>query len=110
MGPDDSGFWYLTDCTGESWPVVERWKHHPFAKSLFGWTPCPCGKTDGTVDCEHFTAYEMIDDARLYLWDHNGEEITPPYHITLLHSWRPLLRWLRRFLLLEELFDGLAIY
>ena len=36
--------------------------------STFGWVPCrKCRATDGTVDCEHRTASEMIADARAYL-------------------------------------------
>jgi len=39
----------------------------PGLASSFGWCPCDCGFTDGTVDCEHRTASEMIDEAKSYL-------------------------------------------
>ncbi len=28
----------------------------PGVASTFGWSPCSCGATDGTVDCDHKTA------------------------------------------------------
>ena len=39
----------------------------PGLASTFGWTPCPCGTTDGTIDCEHRTAGEMIAEAHDFL-------------------------------------------
>lgn len=47
----------------------------PAIAATFGWTPCHCGSTDDTVDCEHRTAIEMIADARRYLDDHLGESV-----------------------------------
>ena len=39
----------------------------PGVASTFGWVPCFCNETDGTVDCRHKTALEMITSAAAYL-------------------------------------------
>jgi hypothetical protein len=39
----------------------------PGLASSFGWKPCECGSTDGTVDCAHKTATEMITEAAEFL-------------------------------------------
>ena len=44
----------------------------PSLASAFGFVPCECGRTDGTVDCEHKTATEMITAAADWLDDHCG--------------------------------------
>lgn len=44
----------------------------PGLASTFGWSPCRCGFTDGTVDCEHRTADEMIAEARAFLRERAG--------------------------------------
>jgi hypothetical protein len=46
----------------------------PRLASTFGWTPCPCGETDGTIDCEHKSTTEMIASAREFLDEHIGDE------------------------------------
>ena len=46
--------------------------------STFGWSACSCGVTDGTVDCEHRTAGEMIADAHNFLRAHTGDETDDP--------------------------------
>ena len=46
----------------------------PALASRLGFVPCDCGATDGTVDCEHRTASEMISAAYDYLVEHAGEE------------------------------------
>jgi len=46
---------------------------YPSVASAMGWTPCDCGMTDGTIDCEHKTATEMITEAGEYIWEHRGE-------------------------------------
>lgn len=50
----------------------------PGIASTFGWQPCPCGRTDGTVDCPHRTASAMIAEAREYLKEHVGETADDP--------------------------------
>jgi len=39
----------------------------PGVASRTGWSPCWCGKTDGTIDCEHKTAIAMISEAYEHL-------------------------------------------
>jgi hypothetical protein len=47
----------------------------PGVASMMGWTPCKdCGDTDGTVDCAHKTATQMISEARDFIREHAGEE------------------------------------
>ena len=50
----------------------------PGLASTFGWSPCSCGATDGTVDCDHRTADEMIADARDFLAAHVGDTADDP--------------------------------
>ena len=51
---------------------------YPGLASSFGWAPCPCGATDGTVDCPHKTASDMIAEAGQYLDDNIGATIEDP--------------------------------
>lgn len=51
---------------------------YPSLASNFGFVPCECGRTDGTINCEHKTAGEMICAAAEYLDNHIGEVITDP--------------------------------
>ena len=45
MGPDDHGFWYLSDSTGKSTTIVEHWDDHESAASLLGFqVPKACAK------------------------------------------------------------------
>lgn len=48
---------------------------YPGTASTFGFIPCECGFTDGTVDCAHKTATEMISAAYDYLVEHVGESV-----------------------------------
>jgi hypothetical protein len=50
----------------------------PGLASAFGWQSCPCGETDGTIDCLHRTADEMISEARAYLDSRIGKRIDDP--------------------------------
>ena len=50
----------------------------PAVASSFGWAPCPCGHTDGTVDCAHRSADEMIAEAREFLDEHVGVTADDP--------------------------------
>ena len=67
-GPDDLGFWFLTDANGNAFPLVERHEDHPAAAALFGWQA-----TEGVEDRE-----AIIQDALLFLMDHIGDEIEAP--------------------------------
>jgi hypothetical protein len=50
----------------------------PKLAATFGWTPCPCGTTDGTIACEHRTVREMISEAREFLHTHAGDIADDP--------------------------------
>ncbi len=50
----------------------------PSLAATFGWTPCPCGTTDGTIDCEHRTVGEMIAEAHDFLRAHVGDTTDDP--------------------------------
>lgn len=63
--------------TGEDVLIQADWDY-PGTATSFGWEACPCEMTDGTVDCEHRTASEMIEEAGEYLTDHIGDEIEDP--------------------------------
>jgi hypothetical protein len=45
----------------------------PSVASAIGHEPCECDATDGTVDCAHKTATEMISEAYDYCRAHAGE-------------------------------------
>lgn len=45
----------------------------PAVASRCGFVPCDCGATDGTVDCEHKAAAEMIESAYDWLASRDGE-------------------------------------
>lgn len=58
--------------------VDTDWDYPGLASSL-GYVPCPdCGDTDGTVDCAHRTADEMITAAADFLKEHLGEVFEDP--------------------------------
>lgn len=64
-GPDDLGFWYLTNADGNFFPLVETHEGHPAAAALFGWLA-----REGIEDRE-----AIIQDALVFLMDHIGDEI-----------------------------------
>ena len=51
---------------------------YPGIASTFGWSPCDCGATDGTVDCGHKAASQMIAEAQMFLDDNIGESVEDP--------------------------------
>jgi hypothetical protein len=53
--------------------VVDTDWDYPGVASRMGFVPCDCGATDGTVDCPHKTATEMITAAANHIDDHEGE-------------------------------------
>lgn len=81
MGPDDEGRWHLANSNGNDFCLVEKVEDHAYAAKLFGWVPCDECNSDGTADCPHKTSDEMIDEAREFLMENCGEEITAPRHI-----------------------------
>jgi hypothetical protein len=50
----------------------------PGVASTFGWSPCSCGETDGTVDCDHQAADDMIAEARDFLQERIGSTADDP--------------------------------
>ena len=67
----------VNDETGESILIQTDWDY-PGIASTFGFIPCECGETDGTVDCPHKSATEMINEARDYLNSCIGESVDDP--------------------------------
>ncbi len=65
---DDAGRWDTRNETKTR--LVQLDWDFPGIASNFGFVPCDCcSSTDGTVDCEHRTALEMIQEAGAYLDD-----------------------------------------
>jgi hypothetical protein len=58
--------------------LIQSDTEFPGIASTFGWTPCGCGATDGTVDCAHRTASDMIAEAQKFLDDHIGDRADDP--------------------------------
>lgn len=74
------GLYYtLTALDGSDREVMVQtdWDY-PGLASNFGFIPCKCGATDGTVDCKHKTASEMIAAAWDFLDEHDGEVFEDP--------------------------------
>jgi hypothetical protein len=67
--------------TGDDLLVQTDWDF-PSLASAFGFVSCDCGYTDGTVDCEHKSATQMICEAREYLDDHIGDVAEDPGYFT----------------------------
>lgn len=53
--------------------VQSDWGWSGVARRM-GWIPCPCGATDGTVDCDHNTAAGMLAHALDHIEAHAGED------------------------------------
>jgi len=73
-GPDIPIGYLLVAEDGQSALVQEDWSY-PNLAGLFGWAPCDCGFTDGTVDCDHKTASQMITAAADVLREHRGDTV-----------------------------------
>jgi hypothetical protein len=71
MGPDDEGCWFLSESTGREFKIVEKREDHAYAAKLFGWSP----------SSESLATDELNEEAREFLMEHIGEEITAPAHI-----------------------------
>jgi len=67
-GPDDLGYWFLTDDNGNSFPLVERHEDHPAAAALIGWK-APKGVTGEAA---------LIDSAIDFLMANTGEDFKAP--------------------------------
>ena len=62
----------LRSDTGKDMAIQDDW-NFPGVASAFGFVACECGETDGTVDCAHKTADDMIQAAAEWLDAHEGE-------------------------------------
>lgn len=65
------GMFLVEDDRGRLLLVQQDWDY-PRTASMFGWQPCACGHTDGTIDCPHKRATDMIWDAYEFLDTHVG--------------------------------------
>jgi hypothetical protein len=73
----DFGTFLLVADDGRNILIQTDWDF-PGVASVLGWRACKCGETDGTVDCTHKTAGQMIAEARAYLDDHTGDTVDDP--------------------------------
>lgn len=73
----DFGTFLLHSEDGRDLLVQTDWDF-PAVASAFGWSACSCGETDGTVDCEHRTAGDMVADACDFLRAHAGDTADDP--------------------------------
>jgi hypothetical protein len=73
----DFGTYLLVADDGQERLIQSDWDC-PGIATTFGWTPCDCGATDGTVACAHKQAGQMIAEAQAYLDDHIGDEVDDP--------------------------------
>jgi hypothetical protein len=75
----DNGSWEYDKRDEANTVLIQMDWDFPSIASDFGFVPCDmCHETDGTVDCEHHTATEMITAAAEYLDDCEGQFITDP--------------------------------
>lgn len=71
------GTFVLVASSGKSLLVQSDWDF-PGVAQAFGWSPCSCRQTDGTIDCEHESATEMIAEAAAFLSSRVGETVEDP--------------------------------
>jgi len=67
----------LRNFDGREIYIQSDWDY-PAIASDFGWVACTCGMTDGTIDCKHKKASDMIVAAREFLDEHDGKRIKDP--------------------------------
>ena len=71
------GCFRIESADGRDVLIQTDWEY-PKTASYFGYCPCDCGATDGTVDCAHKTASEMIGEAAQFIIDNDGAEADDP--------------------------------
>ena len=69
------GYTVTNIATGESIYYQTDWDYPRLVSDFGGDVICDCGETDGTVDCPHKTASEMITAADNWLFDNDGLEV-----------------------------------
>tara|TARA_R100000234_G_scaffold110704_1_gene83244 strand:- start:996 stop:1280 length:285 start_codon:yes stop_codon:yes gene_type:complete len=72
------GWDYIIESDSGQTVLIQSDWDYPGVASSFGWTACDCGETDGTVDCSHKTASEMIASAGEYLSENIGAAVDDP--------------------------------
>ena len=72
-----AGTFLLVAADGRDILIQSDWDF-PGTASSFGWEPCFCGATDGTVDCPHRTRSDMMAEAWEFLAEHIGMEVEDP--------------------------------
>ncbi len=72
------GWDYILEAENGESVLIQTDLDYPGTASSFGYCPCECGETDGTVDCPHKTASGMILEAHNYLDGHIGDVIDDP--------------------------------
>ena len=80
LQPGNFGTFLLLADDGREVLIQTDWDF-PGLANTFGWVPCECGQTDGTVDCRHRTASTMIAEAAEYLGDHVGDSVEDPGYL-----------------------------
>jgi hypothetical protein len=70
-------YYELTAEDGRSQIFQTDWDY-PGLASNFGYVPCECRATDGTVDCPHKSATEMIGAAAEFLDELDGATCEDP--------------------------------
>jgi hypothetical protein len=73
----DFGTYLLVAEDGQCLLIQTDWDY-PGIASEFGWSPCSCGATDGTVSCAHKQVGQMIAEAQAFLDDHIGDVAEDP--------------------------------
>lgn len=71
------GFCIVSGDGDHSILIQSDWDHTK-AASTFGWVPCPCRHTDGTIRCEHRTPAEMIEEAYEFCEENVGKTVEDP--------------------------------
>ena len=79
--PDHAPCGWLVRENGRDRLVDSDWDFPGLARN-WGFVPCECGATDGTVDCPHKKAGEMISAAWDFLEEHGTTPIEDPGYFT----------------------------
>jgi len=73
-----TGCFELVASDGQTLFIQSDWDY-PSIASNFGFVPCDrCNATDGTVNCKHRTASEMISAAYDFLVEHQDQTFDDP--------------------------------
>ena len=70
-GPNDLGFWFLSDEDGNSFPFITSHEDHPIAAAMLGWK-----QPERLEDQE-----EIIMDALDWLMENTGEIFEAPQQV-----------------------------